>query len=120
LVCDYVLSKWSKFGPAYYNVIEGHTVSFLSSLSTGEATLEMGHLRSSLWALVLAGLARVDGAVIGQLPLSGKDVMRSTDSPHVYDTPGVAVNGELRRYPFTLNLLEEFQVRNYNPSHAPE
>jgi hypothetical protein len=72
----------------------------------------MSHLKSFLWALVLVALARVDAAIVGQQPLSGKDVMRSMDSPHVYDAPDGAITGELRRYPFALTLLEEFQVRN--------
>jgi hypothetical protein len=103
--------RGSKFGPAYYNAVEGHTIGLSSPLSTGEITLEMGRLRSSLWALVLVAVARVDGAIVGQLPLSEKDVVRSMDAPHVYDAPDGAVNGELRRYPYALTLLEEFQVR---------
>jgi hypothetical protein len=89
-------------------------------LSIGKIDPEMGHSRSSLWALVLVALARVDGAIVGQLPLSGKDVMKSMDSPHVYDAPDGAVTGELRRYPFALTLLEEFQVRNFTIPAIPQ
>ena len=72
----------------------------------------MGGWKCSLWGVILAALACIDGVIAGQLPLSGKDITEPTDSFRDSVEAQCVTGGELRRYPFTSALLEEFQVRN--------
>ena len=71
----------------------------------------MRHAVYSLCGILLGALACTDRTIAGQLPLLGSDITMHRESFSGQDIVTSAVNGELRRYPFTPTLLQELQVR---------
>lgn len=91
--------------------LPGLNTTFHRTALSSESNLGMGRKLYSLWGILLATFAYVDKAVAGQLPLLGNDITKHSESLNAHTIATSSANGEVRRYPFSLGLLRELQVR---------